>query len=169
MGENEKADGHFREGLLLDATSPYLLKNYANFLIDTGKSAQAIDLISGYRKFLPVTWMRACQANGMPKPELGLLMEKYEKDLKKEYREHGHSHGRDEAIYFLELKGEVREAMHHAAANWESQREAADLLILVKSALAADDEVTLAEVRDWIDERNFEDVRLEKLLSEDGL
>jgi len=112
--------------------------------------------------------MRACQANGMKKSNLALLMNEYEEDLKREYAEHGHSHGRDEAIYFLELKGDAREAKHHAVANWESQREAADLIILVKSALAADDEVTLAEAREWIEERNFEDVRLEKLLNQAG-
>lgn len=81
---------------------------------------------------------------------------------------HGHSHSREEASYFLEIKGDVREAMPYASANWESQREAPDLLILVKAALAADDEVTEASVRKWIDQRAFEDIHDDRQCDQEG-
>jgi hypothetical protein len=133
-------------------------------MLEAGDPAKALDLIRPYREHFPVVWMRARKAAGAEENELAKLMREYEDDLRERHARHGHSHGRDEAIYFLEMRGDVREAIHQAAANWESQREPADLLILIKAAQAADDEVILASVRRWIARRNFQDVRVDALL-----
>lgn len=168
MGKKMVADEHFRTALFLDPSSPYLLKNYANFLIDAGDPSKAASLLREWRDYFPVVWMRARKALDADQKEMHLLMAKYEENLRSKSDEHGHSHGRDEAVYFLEIKGDVREAIHQFSANWESQREAADLLIFLKAAIAAGDEVGLANIRKWVAERSFEDVRVQELLKTAG-
>lgn len=168
LGRIDEAHAHFRAALLSDPTSPYLLKNYATFMLEAGDPGKAIALIREHREHFPVVWMRARKASGAGDNELEGLMREYESGLREKSAHHGHRHGRDEAVYFLEIRKDVREAIHHASANWESQREPADLLILLEAALAADDEVTLASARKWIEERNFEDVRVKALLKEEG-
>jgi hypothetical protein len=168
MGKKMVADEHFRTALYLDPSSPYLLKNYANFLIDAGDPSKAASLLREWRDYFPVVWMRARKALDADQKEMHLLMDKYEESLRSKSDEHGHSHGRDEAVYFLEIKGDVREAIHQSSANWESQREAADLLVFLKAAIAAGDEVGLANIRKWVAERSFEDVRVQELLKTAG-
>lgn len=163
MGQPGAAGEHFRSALLLDPFSPYLLKNYANFLLDQNWSAKAAELIEPHRDYFPVVWMKIRKDLNASPEEMAALISAYEARLASKREDHGHSHGRDEAVFYLEIKGDPREAIHQASANWESQREAADLLILIKSAIAAEDEVTLATATKWIKERGFEDARLAAL------
>lgn len=164
MGQAEDADAQFRAALRLDSFSPYLLKNYAYFLIAQGWENKAGELIEPHRKYFPVLWMSIRKAQEAPAEEMASLIRSYEEEIARKNKEHGHSHGRDEAIFHLKIKNELREAIHQASGNWESQREAADLLILVEAAIATDDEVTLAAAKKWINERSFEDARLDALL-----
>lgn len=168
LGKSPEAGSHFRSALRIDPHSPYLLKNYAGFLLEQGWDEKAGELIEPHREYFPVIWMQIRRAQGASRPELAELSSDYEASLVVQEARHGHSHGRDQAVCHLEIKDDPGEALHQAIGNWESQREASDLLILVKSARAADDQATLAATRRWIQKHQFEDVRLDALLGQSG-
>lgn len=153
MGRSEAADEHFRSAFQLDPFSPYLIKSYANHLLDNGRAENASGLVEPHREHFPVVWMRVRKALDADRDEMAGLMSSYEAALARENAEHGHSHGRDEAVYYLEIKGDPHEAFHQALGNWESQREAADLLIFLKTAIAVKSDASLAEARRWVRER----------------
>lgn len=164
LGEIEEADKHFRNALVIDQTSPYLLNSFAYFLLDQDQPSRVLDLLEDVRIHLTIPWLLAEKRANGESPSFQKVLRTFEDNLKKNHHHHGHSHGREEAIYFLHLKGNPREAVHQAIGNWESQREAADLIILLESAIAAEDEVTLASTLKWIDATKFEDVRLAPLI-----
>lgn len=173
-GGAEPAGEHFRTALLLDPFSPYIMKSYANYMLGGGWAEDASELIEPHREHFPVLWMRIRKSLDAEPEEMKVLMSAYESSLSGKHRKHGHgpshghhhghSHGRDEAVYYLEIKGDAREALHQAAGNWKSQREADDLLILCRAAIAAKSVATLAKAREWAEERHFEDIRLTALL-----
>jgi hypothetical protein len=74
-------------------------------------------------------------------------------------------HARDWAQFELE-RNNVAAALQLAQANWRDQREPADLLILARSAVAARDAPTRAEIGDWMKRTKLQDVRIEAALRE---
>ena len=73
------------------------------------------------------------------------------------------THGREEAMFALHLRGDAPAALGHARRNWESQREPADARILLEAALAAGDAATVASLRDWLQQTGLEDAELRRL------
>jgi hypothetical protein len=73
-------------------------------------------------------------------------------------------HARDWGAFALE-RGDAAEALRLARANWRTQREPEDLLLLARAAAASGDRAALAEVRSWIEKTGLQDVRLAALLS----
>ena len=69
-------------------------------------------------------------------------------------------HRREEARFRLELERDAAGALALARANWQVQREPADLRILVESARAAGDSAALRIATDWIAANRLEDRRL---------
>jgi tetratricopeptide (TPR) repeat protein len=76
-------------------------------------------------------------------------------------------HARDWAQFALE-RGDTARALVLAKANWSSQREPADLLVLARSAAAAHDAATLRDVRSWLAQTGLQDVRVDLALRETG-
>jgi hypothetical protein len=66
-------------------------------------------------------------------------------------------HRREEARYALELAQDRVAALKLARENWEVQREAADLRILVAAAVANGDSRSLQDARAWADGHHLED------------
>ena len=73
-------------------------------------------------------------------------------------------HRREEARYALEIERDAAAAVKLARANWNVQREPADLRILAESARAAGDASALRIVSDWMSATRLEDVRVQSLL-----
>ncbi len=73
-------------------------------------------------------------------------------------------HHREEALYQLEILGDVNRALHHAKANWESQKEPIDIRILAQTATVTGNHETLAQLKQWIQERDYEDAILSNWL-----
>ena len=70
------------------------------------------------------------------------------------------AHGREEAMFALQLRGDAAAALGHARRNWESQREPADARVLLEAALAIGDTGTVAAVRGWLQQTGLEDSAL---------
>ena len=65
-------------------------------------------------------------------------------------------HQRENARFELNLRGDPRSALPYAVANWQVQREAADLRILAEVAAAANDASALRIVQRWLADTGLE-------------
>ncbi len=74
-------------------------------------------------------------------------------------------HARDWAQFELE-RGDTTQALRLARANWETQREPADALVLARAALAARDPQSRIEIQTWMRATTLQDVRLSSLLEQ---
>lgn len=164
LGRNHAAVAHYVAALELERRHGYTVNALASLLVDLGRYQEAQNVIGADRQTYPVPWLRAEKALHGESDAFTKGCQQYEADLKKEADEHGHTHGRDQAIYFLKLKRDLREAVHQARANWATgQHEAEDLRILLESALAVDDFDTANAALQWLEQTSFEDARITPL------
>ncbi len=74
-------------------------------------------------------------------------------------------HLREEARFRLEVEGDAAKALELAQANWQVQREPADVRLLLEAALAAGDARAARPALDFIKETGLQDARLAPLLT----
>ena len=77
-------------------------------------------------------------------------------------------HRRDLARLYLNGLVDRRAALSWALENWKEQREPADARLLAEAALAAGDRASLETIRQWRGRTGYQDVRLERILAQDG-
>ncbi|HVP87630.1 MAG TPA: hypothetical protein VMU79_06085 [Casimicrobiaceae bacterium] len=165
-GDQAAADAQFRDALALDARDPYLLAAYSDFLLEHGRAAEVIALVKDYGRNDSLLLRLALAEARLP--EMHAAYEAHRADLAARFdaaRRRGDSlHRREEARYTLAIAGDTRAALELARANWQVQKEPADLRILIEAALAARDARTLEEARAWVASQKLEDAALTALL-----
>jgi hypothetical protein len=150
-GDSVLAEAHFRAALSLDARDPYLQAAYADFLLERLRAADVVPLLKGGTRNDSLLLRLALAESRLP--EFRADFASHRADLAARFdaaRRRGDSlHRREEARYALELAHEPELALKLARENWQVQREAADLRILVAAAVATGDSAALEEARHW--------------------
>lgn len=169
LGRTDAADDHYRAAHSIDPASPYLLNSFGHFLIDSSQPQDALRIIEPFPDHLHLVRLRAKVAMKESTDHLKKEIAKYNSQTHKHGHSHGegghsHHHSREGAIFHLDVLLDKKEALHQARANWKTQREPADLLILARAAAAADDEKTIELIGRWITETGYQDVRLKEIL-----
>lgn len=164
-GDHSVADRLFEEAHQLDRRNPWLTRTFANHLLATDRPELVERLLEGRESFYQLHWLLATESKQKTLPEWPEKLTNYEKSLTSS--DHGHAHGREAARFLLDLKESYRPALHAISAEVRTQREPDDLLIALRCAIAAEDEVLQQDLSDWIRKKNLEDVRLLPLLSPD--
>ncbi|MEO5699909.1 MAG: tetratricopeptide repeat protein [Casimicrobiaceae bacterium] len=165
-GDHVAAENHFRRALALDPRDAYLLAAYADFLLDRGRpreaAAVATTAIANDNLLLRVAIAEARLAD--PTPDEQRRAETHRADLAARFaalRARGDIvHRREEAMYALHLERDARRALDLARANWQVQKEPADLRILAEAARAARDRASVDVVEAWIRQHRLEDAAL---------
>jgi predicted Zn-dependent protease len=158
-GDAVLAETHFRAALNLDARDPYLQAAYADFLLDQRRPSEVVPLLKeGTRNDNLLLRLALAEAR---LPERRADFDVHRADLAARFdatRRRGDSlHRREEARYQLELAREPSAALKLARENWQVQREAADLRILVAAAVATGDSAALQDARRWVESHHLED------------
>jgi hypothetical protein len=150
------AEDHFRAPLRSSDKDLYLLAAYGDWLIDRGRAAEAIPLLQNETRVdaLLLRLALAQQALGLPQARASFDMLRARFDAN---RGRGDTvHQRESARFELFLRGNAAGALHDAVANWQVQREPADLLILAQAAVTAQNSDALAIVKGWLAETGLE-------------
>jgi hypothetical protein len=165
-GDAQTAEARFKAALALDPRDPYLLAAYADFLLERERAVEVIPLLAENTRN-DVLLLRLTLAEAKV-PGARAAFATHRADLAARFaaaRSRGDAlHQREEARYELEIVGDAPVALALARANWEVQREPADLRILLDAALAAHDGATLKGVAEWVAAHKLEDVAVAKLL-----
>ena len=165
-GDHARAEAHFRQALAMAPGDSYLLGAYADLMLEQDRPAEVLALLRGHLRndglLLRHTLAASRSARASPAAVAGAVAE-----LQTRFdaaRRRGESiHGREQARFELSLRRDPRAALQLALANWQVQKEAADLRILLEAALAARDPAAVADALAWRRQHRFEDVHIAAL------
>ena len=160
LGDRQTAERRFREALALDRRDTYLLGAYADFLLDTGRPADARRLLADETRndglLLRLAIAEKALGDARYEAHAAALADRFEAGR----RRGDLRHLREEARFELQVRDDPAAALELALENWRTQREPADLRLVLEAASAADAPNRAAGVLRWIDRTGFEDLRL---------
>jgi tetratricopeptide (TPR) repeat protein len=162
IGDAATAFTTFAAARRLAPDDSYLLAAYADALLDFGRAAEVLDLLSGRTRIdtLLLRLAEAEQSLGRPDPDhVSQLADRFETS----HRRGETIHQREEARFALHVLRRPDEALRLARANWLVQREPADARILLEAAIAAGAPEAAAPALAWRRDNGVEDVRLARL------
>ena len=164
-GDGPSAERHFRGALTLDPADPYALGSYADWLLDAGRPREAAALLEAHARNDGLLLRRVLALRDLPDRDAYEAARIELAGRVDAARRRGDGvHRREEARYSLAIERDPAAAVKLARANWNVQREPADLRILAESARAAGDTSALRIVSDWMSATRLEDVRVQSLL-----
>ena len=164
-GKAAAADAAFKAVLKLEP-DPYATLAYADFLIEQKRPAQALALLKGQARSdavllrLAIAGVQATAPTA--KADADEMRERIA--LANQRPDAKVAHGREQAMFALQVDGQPTRALELARGNVSQQREPLDLLVFAQAARAAADATALAEVRKLTQEMGLHDQRVEALL-----
>jgi hypothetical protein len=159
-GDDAGAEAHFRSAMGLGEPDSYLLGAYADFLLDHGRAPEVVRLLKDKTRVdaLLLRYALALQAAGAP--EAARQSEALRMRFEAAMLRGDTVHQREQARFELALRKDPAAAVRLAKANWQVQKEPADLRILADCALASGDAEAAAMVRGWLRSSRIEDRRI---------
>lgn len=166
-GLDDAAEAHFREALAIDGSDHYLLNAYADWLLDHGRPAQVVKLLTSRQGSDALLLRYTLALKALNSPELAAHVEQLRARFAASQLRGDRVHQREQARFTLELLGDPQAALTLAQENWTVQKELPDLRLLVETSLATRDLATLASARQWLAQARSEDVVINRLLRQD--
>jgi tetratricopeptide (TPR) repeat protein len=167
-GMMEEAEAHFRTALALDAADYYVLGAYADFLLDSDRSAEVLGLLRDQTRADPLLLRYTLALQAQHSKELRVQVQQLRDRFAASRLRGDRVHLREEARFTLHLLNAPTEALKLAEENWQIQKELADVRILLEAALAARDAAAVDAVREWLNDSRLEDLRLQRILAPRG-
>ncbi|MEQ8209190.1 MAG: hypothetical protein RH917_05110 [Lacipirellulaceae bacterium] len=169
LGRDEEAEAHYREGLELNSGPSYLLRSYADFLLDRDRPEEALELVQDHTADTGCLLRAAIAAKNAGMNKRAEQWQQQLADRFEEIRLRGSEpHGRFESRWAFELKDDPKLALELALANWQKQREARDTRNVLEAAIAAKKPDAAQPVVDFLKEHGTQDVQFDPLLEQLG-
>jgi hypothetical protein len=166
LGDDEKARQHYDQALSATDADAYTLLTFADFLLEQHEYGQVIALFERHPEYADLL-LRAALASRVTKAANARQLSQR---LREQYAAHQRRGDfvptRDYARFLLDVEDKASAALDAALFNWNSQREPADALIVVRAAIAAGKPAAAAPIVTFVRERGLEDVRLARLLAQ---
>ena len=162
LGNSRKAEEQFREGLRLDPQEVYLLGSYSDFLMQEGRAAEVVPLLSGQGGIdgLLLRWVEAKAKTGSANGEFRSAVQRLQSGFDLQHARGERVHLREEARFQLHVRRDPRLALALARENWTVQREPADVRLMLEAARAGGSATVESQVWNWVASTHLEDVRL---------
>ncbi len=167
LGWNDEAEAHFREAYIQDATDLYLLRDYADFLLDHDQPNEALEVVKDNTNDEGILLLAAIAAKMVGNAELA---KQYSSLLKARFDEiylrGGAPHGRYESRYELVFANNPQRALELAQATWQQQKETRDTRNLLEAALQANEPGAAEPAIEFLKSNKAEDVVLQNLVNQ---
>ena len=140
LGHDQLAEQHFQEGLANHPGDKYLLRTYADFLLDRDREEETLSLLHEHTADNGILLRAAIAARRAGHEKQAKEWQKHLENRFEEIRLRGNQpHGRFESRYALELKDDPQLALQIALTNWQKQKEIRDTRNALEAAVAAQD------------------------------
>ncbi len=148
---------------LASAGEVYTRAAYADWMLARGRARDALSLIehSADAEADALLLRRAIALRQVADPRAAAVAAVMRERLSSAERRGPGLHAREQARFALDVEQRPQEALRFAKTNWAMQREPADAVLLLRSARAADDASTEAELRQWLRQQGWQDARLD--------
>jgi tetratricopeptide (TPR) repeat protein len=160
LGEDAAAAADLAAALRIDAGDPYLKASYADLLLRLGRPGEVLALLAGCEAQDPLLLRLAIAARRAGSPAAQRWAQMYEERLGAAQRDRDLTHQREQALFLLEVRGDVGAALAAARGNWATQREPADVRLYARAALAAGSAEDRARLAAWLASTHYEDAVL---------
>jgi hypothetical protein len=150
------AEDHFRSALGAGDKDLYSLGAYSDWLLDQGRAAEVVALLQNETRVDALLLRLALAQQMLKRPETAETVAMLRARFDASHARGDTVHQRENARFELFLLGDARGALPYAVANWQVQREAADLRILAEAAAAGNDSAALGIAKRWIAETGLE-------------
>ncbi|BAM03925.1 tetratricopeptide repeat protein [Phycisphaera mikurensis] len=165
LGRFDAAEARFRAGLARDPGDAYLLRAYADFLLDRGRPAAVLPLAAARLSDTGLLLAHALAATRAGEGGAAAASTRRLADRFAEIRLRGSDpHGRYESRFELELQGDARRALEVALQNWDLQKQPRDSRNVLEAALAAGRPAAAGGVVAFLRDAGTEDADLAPLL-----
>ena len=165
LGRLPEAEQFFVEGLGNEPDNTYLLRTYADFLLDRGRNDEALQLLLEHIDDNGVLLRAAIAAKLSDQPSMA---SKWQAQLKRRFEEirlrGSNPHGRFESRYELQLNQDPHRALQIALANWNKQKELRDARNVLEAAVAVNDAEAAATVINFLRRNRTQNVELRRLV-----
>jgi tetratricopeptide (TPR) repeat protein len=160
LGNDAAAEHWFLNGLALAADDFYIRAAYSDLLLRQGRNPEALHLLNDYRSMEPML-LRVAIAEKLQGDSNGPQTRALLSNAFTVEEERGDAvHRREQARFLLDVEQRPAAALAAAQQNWRVQREPDDVLILLRSAYAAQQPQAAAPALEFLRDRKLEDVRL---------
>lgn len=164
LDQDDAAAAAYREALNIDSEDVYARSAFADLELQRDQPQVALDLI-GDRTNADALLLRAAIAARRAKaPGAGELRAAFAERVDEMIKRGDFTHRRELARGALELDDDADAALKLALDNWKVQREPADALLVLQSALASGHKSAAAEVIAFLQANHLEDARMTKLI-----
>jgi len=166
LGQNARAERHYRDALALGLDDGYMLAAYADFLLDNKRPAEVLKLLSSWEASDPLLLRLAEAETLLQAPAAKAHVQALDDRFAAAKLRGDTTHRAEEARFQLRLRKNPALALQLAAANYQVQKEPRDLRVLLEAALAAGDAAAAKPGRDWLQSTGFEDARIRTLAAQ---
>lgn len=164
LGRVDTADRHFAQARALGLRDVYLLKVYADFLLDQGRPREVVELLKTETHSDALLFSLLLAERQLRLPEARDHRQTLRERLHASAARGDQSHKGLRSRFTLQVEDRPVAALRLARANWRDQREPADTRLLLEAAIASENETAAAPVIDWLRARGTEDRHLAALI-----
>lgn len=173
LGLSDHARQRYLEVLQQTPRNVYALTRFGDLLLETGLAGQLVTLLDAYpaeslNTELRILLAEALQAIGSSEASARarVLTDTLEQEFSIALMRGEALPHKTYARFSLNLLERPGQALAAAKENWTLQREPSDTLLLARAALAAEDQETLEQVRQWVSNTGLESRQLDSVLQQ---
>ncbi|HWW19715.1 MAG TPA: tetratricopeptide repeat protein [Steroidobacteraceae bacterium] len=159
LGEDAAAERWFAQALRLAPGDAYTRAAYADLLLSERRAAETLALLKDYESMEPLLLRIAIAQQQLGDPDAARSRAQLAEAFSVEQQRGESVHRREQARFLLDVVHDPAAAVEAASANWQVQREPADILILLRTAEAAHNPAAAAPALQFAHRESTEDAR----------
>ncbi|KPQ30612.1 MAG: hypothetical protein HLUCCX14_00660 [Marinobacter excellens HL-55] len=154
-----RARNHWQFILSQEPEDLYTRARLADWFLDNRQPEKAVALTEGYEQVDSLAVIRAIAMTQTDHPKATTLVTGLQERFSEARWRGSLLHERDLARFQLDVEERADEALNHALANWQDQREPEDTRLVLRASLAAGDEARASTVLNWLRQHRQTDHR----------
>jgi tetratricopeptide (TPR) repeat protein len=159
LGEDAAAEPWFAQALRLAPGDAYTRAAYADLLLSERRAAETLALLKDYESMEPLLLRIAIAQQQLGDSDAARSRAQLAEAFSVEQQRGEAVHRREQARFLLDVVHDPAAAVESATANWQVQREPADVLILLRTADAVHHPAAAAPALQFVRRESMEDAR----------